>query len=74
MWQNSKTQIVTKIKKINCDKTQKLKILPNSKTQIVTEPGVNKNPKDKYLDNVGFWPFSVIWTYGQINHKCLKGS
>ena len=33
---NSKKQIVTKPKYSNCDKTQKLKLLQNSKTQIVT--------------------------------------
>ena len=37
MWQNSKKQIVTKIKNSNCDKTQKLKLWTNSKTQIVTK-------------------------------------
>ena len=45
MWQNSKTQIVTKLKKencdktqnLNCDKTQKLKLRQNLKTQIVTK-------------------------------------
>ena len=30
-----KNQIVTKLKKSNCDKTQKLKLRQNSKTQIV---------------------------------------
>ena len=36
MWQNSKTQSVTKLKKENCDKTQ-LKLGQNSKTQIETK-------------------------------------
>ena len=44
MWQNSKTQIVTKLKNSNCVRTQKLKVWQNlkrelwqnSKTQIVT--------------------------------------
>ena len=35
--QNSKTQIVTKLKNANCDKTQKFKLWQNSKTQIVTK-------------------------------------
>ena len=45
LWQNSKTQIVTKLKKhilsqnsnLNYDKTQKLKFWLNSNTQIVTK-------------------------------------
>ena len=37
MWQKSKTQIVTKLKDSNCDKTQKLKWSPNSKTKFVTK-------------------------------------
>ena len=45
MGQNSKTQIGTKLKNLNCDKTQKLKFCKiqkfklgqNSKTQIVTK-------------------------------------
>ena len=32
-----KNQIVTKLKNLNCDQTQKLKLLPNLKTQIVTK-------------------------------------
>ena len=37
MWQNSKIQIVTKLKTSNCDQTQKLKLgKTKSKTQIVT--------------------------------------
>ena len=34
---NFKTQIVTKHKKLNCDKTQKLKLGQISKTQTVTK-------------------------------------
>ena len=37
MLSKSKTQIVTKFKNSNCDKTQKLKWWQNSKTQIVTK-------------------------------------
>ena len=43
MWQNSKNQIVTKVKNSNCAKTpivtklKKLKLWQNSKTQIVTK-------------------------------------
>ena len=33
----SKTQLVTKLKKSNCDKTQKFKLGQISKTQIVTK-------------------------------------
>ena len=38
MWQNSKTEIVTKLNNSKCDKTQKLKMWQNSKTEIVTKP------------------------------------
>ena len=44
MWQNSKSQIVTKLnsncdktQKSNCDKTQKVKLRQNLKTKIVTK-------------------------------------
>ena len=49
MWQNSKTQIATKLENSNCDKTKKIQIgkekktiidktkQKNSKTQIVTK-------------------------------------
>ena len=37
LWQNSKTPIVTKIKKSNYDKTQKLELWQKSKTQIATK-------------------------------------
>ena len=36
MWQNSKNQIVTKLKSSNCGKTQTIKLWQNPKTQIVT--------------------------------------
>ena len=36
MWQNSKTQSLTKFKNSNCDKTQQHKLWQNSKIQIVT--------------------------------------
>ena len=45
-WQNSKPQIVTKLKNSNCDKTQKLKLWQKPKTQIVIKIkslNVNKN-------------------------------
>ena len=35
MWSNSKIQILTKFKNLNCDKTQKLKWWQNLKTKIV---------------------------------------
>ena len=34
MGQKSKSQNVTKLKNLKCDKTQNLKVLQNSKTQI----------------------------------------
>ena len=37
MWQNSKTQIETKLNNSNCHKTQKHTLWQNSKTQIVTK-------------------------------------
>ena len=41
---NQKNQIVTKLKKSNCDKTQNLKLWQNLKTQILTKL---KTPCDK---------------------------
>ena len=38
--------MVTKLKNTNCDKTQKLKLGPNSKTQIVTKLN-NSNIKEE---------------------------
>ena len=35
LWQNSRTQTVIKLTKKKCDKTWKIKLWPNSKTQIV---------------------------------------
>ena len=63
MWQNSKTQIVTKLKKENCDrnqnangdKTQKLRLQENLKTQIVTKlknPNCNKTKKNSNIDKI----------------------
>ena len=50
MWPNSKTQIVTKQKKLNCDKTQKLKVWQNISydtsqfmTKDILEWSVSKN-------------------------------
>ena len=37
LWPTSKTQIVTKPKNSNCDKTQKRKLWQKSKTLIVTK-------------------------------------
>ena len=37
-WQNSKTQILAKIRNSDCYKTQKLKLWQNLKTQIATKP------------------------------------
>ena len=37
LWQNSKTQIFTKLKNSNSDKTQKLNLCHNANTQIVTK-------------------------------------
>ena len=58
MWWNSTTQIVTKLKKSDCEKTQKLKSWQKSKTEIVTKHkkqtvskikdlGCDKNQKHK---------------------------
>ena len=41
LWQNSKIQIVMKLKNSNGDKTEKLKLWPNWKTQIVTKLNSN---------------------------------
>ena len=52
--QNSKTQIVTKLKNSNCGKTQKLKFWQNSKIQIVTKlknTNCNKTQKIKLWQN-----------------------
>ena len=58
MWQNLKTQILTKLKKSNCDKTQKtncdkiqkLKLWQNLKNQIVTVLK-NSNCDGSYSDS-----------------------
>ena len=51
MSQNSKTQIVTKLKNSNCDQTQKFKLQQNSKTQRATGPVLTsvKEEKDAIL-------------------------
>ena len=46
MWQNSKSQIVTKLKNSNCDRTQKLKLWPNSKLKL------GKNPNTQIVQKV----------------------
>ena len=52
MWQNSKTQVVTKLRNPNCTKTQKLKLLQNSKSHIVTKPkNLNCDKTKKKCDN-----------------------
>ena len=38
LWQNSKTQVMTKFKNSKCDETQKQKLWQNLETQIVTKP------------------------------------
>ena len=55
-WQNSKSQIVTKLKNSNCNKKKKsnckkkkIKLLPNSKTQIVTKLNNSNCDKTKKL-------------------------
>ena len=45
--QNYKTQKVTKLKNSICDKTQKLKLWQNSKTQIFTTKNLNYSICDK---------------------------
>ena len=63
LWQNlscDKTQIVSKLKKSkfekksNCDKTQKLHLKQNSKTQIVT-----KLKKTKIVTKLELWQISI---------------
>ena len=48
MGQNSKTQIVTKLKESNCDQTQELNLLEEEKikTQFVTKLIIKKNRKN----------------------------
>ena len=47
MWQNSKTQIGTKLKNSKREKTQELKMWKNSKTQHFTKLKTSKYDKNK---------------------------
>ena len=60
MWQNSKTQIMTKLKKPYCDKTQKHKLWQNSATQIVTKLKTQIVTKQKRLSKKT-WKIQ-LWT------------
>ena len=61
LWQSTKTQTLTKLKKSNLEKkiiivffykTQKLKLLQNTKTEIVTKPknSIYEKPKNSSCD------------------------
>ena len=55
LWQNSKTEISTKLKNSKCDKTQKLKLWQNSKTQMVTKlknSNCNETKKNELWKNL----------------------
>ena len=59
LWQNSKTQVMTKFKNSKCDETQKLKLWQNLETQIVTKPkkiklryNTKTQVKTKFLKNL----------------------
>ena len=54
---NSKTQIVQKLKFFICDKTQKLKLWQNSKTQILTKLKLWQNSQNSNCDK-NWWDFS----------------
>ena len=61
--ENSETEIVTKLKNSNCDKTQKLKFWQNSKTQIVTKLK-NSNCEQTKNSNYGLSKKKLkLWQY-----------
>ena len=56
-WQTSKTQIVTKIQNLNCEK---LKLCQNSKTQIVTKLKISNCEKKLSYDKSQFVTYDTL--------------
>ena len=76
LWQNSKTQIVTKLKNSNCDKIQKILWWQNSNTQIVTKlqrPNCNITPKLKLSQTLKNYVVRKSLTLCQLM-RCTQGS
>ena len=80
LWQNWKTQIVTKLKKYrnwqlensNCDKNKNLKLCQNSKTQTVIKLKTSNGDKTKKNSNSDKTQKLKLWQFKNSNGDKIK--